>query len=558
MANLFLSLIAGYTSIARANFIRKTRQPLAVQEQFLQTLLQTHQHTELGQIYQLDKIATVDQFRDRIPVLPYASYEPYIQRIAAGEANVLTSDPVRYISISSGTTGKRKWIPITQRYQSTLQRSNLAGFGFAIQGLKARRLKFGKFLLTNCAQALGQTSAGIEYGLASSGSVRMERRLGAQLYAHPYDVLQITDSLTRHYLCLLFALRDTKMRGMVANFPMLLLRTCQYLEQYAEDLIHDMTTGTLPSWLQLQPEQRAQLEQQWSATPKRAAHLRSVLKSEGRLTPKLAWPELSSLATARGGTSDFYFQRFPDYFGDMPVFGGVYGCSEATYGIAHEFNDDGYILALESGFFEFVPADQDSSKYPQTLLPTEVKVGKHYRILVTNYAGLYRYDIGDVVEVLGFYNQTPMFTFRYRQGGLLSSTSEKTTEAHAVQVMQILQQQFHLSLEDFCITLSDQEIPAHYLVNIELATGQHLADPYAFLSSFDSHLQEVNRHYQVMRKDQIPPPRLRILAAGSFEQFRQQQLTQGTPDSQLKILHISEDRQCLKGLQIEREISFPN
>ena len=111
MANLILSLIARYASRARARFVRKTHQPLATQEQFLTTLLQIHQHTELGQKYQLGEIATVDQFRDRIPVLPYASYDPYIQRIAAGETNVLTPDPVRYIGISSGTTGKRKWIP---------------------------------------------------------------------------------------------------------------------------------------------------------------------------------------------------------------------------------------------------------------------------------------------------------------------------------------------------------------------------------------------------------------------------------------------------------------
>ena len=52
--------------------------------------------------------------------------------------------------------------------------------------------------------------------------------------------------------------------------------------------------------------------------------------------------------------------------------------------------------------------------------------------------------------------------------------------------MKILQQQFSLSLEDFCITLSEQEIPAHYLVNIELVSGETLADPDAFLANFDS------------------------------------------------------------------------
>ncbi|MDN8705136.1 GH3 auxin-responsive promoter family protein, partial [Staphylococcus aureus] len=76
----------------------------------------------------------------------------------------------------------------------------------------------------------------------------------------------------------------------------------------------------------------------------------------------------------------------------------------------------------------------------------EVKPGERYRILLTNYSGFYRYDIGDVVEVLGFYEQTPLIVFRYRRGGLLSSTSEKTTEFHVTQVMQALQQEFGLLL----------------------------------------------------------------------------------------------------------------
>ena len=68
-------------------------------------------------------------------------------------------------------------------------------------------------MLTNCAKILGKTSGGIEYGLASSGTVRMEKFIGAQVYAHPYEILQVTDSLTRHYLCLLFGLRNPNMRG---------------------------------------------------------------------------------------------------------------------------------------------------------------------------------------------------------------------------------------------------------------------------------------------------------------------------------------------------------
>ena len=557
MTNLLLSLLTTVAKRAKANFVNKTRQTSAVQEQFLYSVLLAYQDTELGRKYKLSEIKTIDSFRDRIPVLPYSSYEPYTERIARGEKNILTADPVVYLNLTSGSTGTKKLIPVTRRFQNSLRQANLTSIGFLSEALQARGLQFGKLLATNSVQLLGRTEGGIEYGPASVGVLRMGKFLYEQLFAHPYETLLPADSLTRHYICLLFALRQPSMRGMGANYPMLVLRICNYLEQYAEDLIQDLETGTIASWLKLEPEIRARLERRWSADSVRSAQLREILKSEGRLTPKLAWPNLSFVVTARGGTSDFYFERFPAYFEDTPGFGAVYSSAEGTFSIYNDLNDDGSILAIESGFFEFIPKDQWEAEHPKTLLANEVKPGEQYRILLTNYSGFYRYDIGDVVEVLGFYEQAPLLVFRYRRGGLLSSTTEKTTEFHVTQVMQALQQEFSLPLEDFCITLSSDVIPAHYLVNIELTPGQTLERPQAFLARFDRKLKETHTNYEAKRRDQVPPPRLRILAPGSFAILRQRQLQRGIPDSQLKFPHISEDRNFLAGLAVEQEVRLP-
>jgi hypothetical protein len=557
MANILLPILTTIAERARANFVKKTRQTSAVQEQLLRDLLQAHKDTELGRKYGLRDIKTIEKFQQQIPILPYSSYEPYTERIAQGEKNILTPDPVVYLNTTSGSTGNQKLIPVTQRFQNSLGWANLTCIGFLSEALRSQERKFGKLLVTNTAQITGRTSGGIEYGPGGTGVLRMGKFLYEQLFAHPYETLQAADSLTRHYLCFLFALRDRSMRGMGANFPMLILRICNYLERYAEDLIRDIETGTIASWLTLEPEIRAKLERQWSANPGRAAQLREILKSEGRLTPKLAWPELSFIATARGGTSDFYFERFPNYFDDIPSFGAVFASAEGTFSIYHDLNNDGSILAIEAGFFEFIPQDQWEVEHPKTLLATEVKAGELYRILMTNYSGFYRYDIGDVVEVLGFYEQAPLIVFRHRRGGILSSTTEKTTEFHATQVMQSLQQEFGLPLEDFCITLSENEFPAHYLVNIELVSGHILSDRLAFLASFDRKLKETNVYYQSKRKDQVPPPRLRILAPGSFAKVRQRQVERGIPDSQLKFPHISEDRSFLAGLEVEQEVRLP-
>lgn len=554
MTNYLLPLLIAVARQAKANFVRKTRRTAVVQEQFLLKLLQDYQGTELGRKYKLGELKTIDQFRERVPILPYSSYEPYIERIAQGESNLLTPDPVVYMTLTSGSTGNKKLIPTTRRSQNVLRKANLTSIGFLCDALSDQGLKFGKLLLTNSAQMWGRTSGGIDYGPASVGVMRMDKRLYQHFFATPFETLLAGDSLARHYICLLFALRDTKLSGITANFPMLILRTCNYLERYGEDLIQDLEKGTIAPWIELEPSLRQNLERQWQPYPRRAKELREILKVEGRLTPKLAWQDLAFVATARGGTSDFYFQRFPNYFENTPIFGAVFSSAEGTFSIYPNLDTDGSVLAIETGFFEFIPEDQWQMAHPKTLLATEVKPGERYRILTSNYGGFYRYDIGDVVEVVGFYETAPLIVFRHRLGGLISSTTEKTTESHAIAVMQSLQQEFNVFLEDFCLTLSDHDFPARYLINIELAVGHTLENSQAFLASFDRKLRQENTHYQISRKNDIPAPRLRILAPGSFAIIRQRQIERGIPDSQLKFPHITEDREFLTGLPVEQEI----
>lgn len=557
MSNLAIALLTTIARYQKNQFIKKTKDPDPIQEKFLLKLLKTHQNTKLGQQLGLKDIKTIDQFRDRVPILSYASYEADLDLVAEGQPNILTTDKVLYITLTSGSTGKQKLIPTTKTSQKIVRDASLVSMGFLIEALEARGRKFGKLLVTNSAEQWGQTSGGIGYGTASAGVLRLDKRLFKQFFANPYDTVKISDSITRHYVALLFALCDPGMTGMIANFPMLILRNCHYLEKYAEDLINDINKGTIAPWLNIDSEMRTQLESIWQANPERSRQLQSILQTEGKLTPKSAWSNLSVIATARGGTSDFYFERFPAYFGDTPVFGVLFSSAEGIFSIYPDVDSDGSILALESGFFEFIAEDQWHQEHPQTLLPTEVKVGQRYRILNTSYGGFYRYDIGDIIQVVGFYEQTPLIMFLHRQGGQISSTTEKTNEYHVTKVIQALVQEFNLVLDDFCILLADTEFPARYMINIELAPGQNLDNPQAFLASCDRNLGQFNIHYGISRKRDIPPPRLRILAPGSFNIIRQRQLDRGIPDSQLKFPHISEDWHFLDGLSVLQEVRLP-
>ena len=136
-------LVSLLTTAARSllgNFIRKTRQTDTVQEKFLRTLLQAHRDTVLGQKYGLRDIKTIEQFQEQVPILPYSSYEPYIERIVQGEKNILTADPVVYLTLTSGSTGKKKMIPTTRRSQNTTARAALTGIGFLSEALSECRM----------------------------------------------------------------------------------------------------------------------------------------------------------------------------------------------------------------------------------------------------------------------------------------------------------------------------------------------------------------------------------------------------------------------------------
>ncbi|MEM7553617.1 MAG: GH3 auxin-responsive promoter family protein [Cyanobacteria bacterium P01_A01_bin.84] len=558
MVNLVLPIVTAAAEIAKKNFVGKTRQVSAVQEKFLRSLLQDYSGTEFGQRYHFDEIKTIERFRQRVPILSYDSYSSYVERIAQGEKNILTSDDVVYFNVSSGSTGKQKLIPVTKRSRKILNRANRVGIGFIAQKARKNGFSLGKMLLTTPVKIAGMTSGGIPYGTTSSGDLRLNELLYKQIFAQPYEALQATDSLTRNYLCLLFALRNPQMKIIAANFPVLALQLAQYLEDHAEELIKDLATGAIAPWLKLEPELRNNLQQQLSPAPEIATRLKEILRSEGRLTPKLAWQNLSCILTARGGTSNFYLERFSKYFGNTPIFGGIYASSEATFGICHHYNHDDVILAIESGFFEFIPSEYWEKEQPPTLLPQEVEVGKYYRILVSGYSGLYRYDVGDVVQVVGFYENTPLIVFRHRRGGFLSSISEKTNEFHVIHSMHSVQKEFNLPLENFCVTLSTQ-VPSRYLVNIELLPDAPLKNPREFLAQFETKLQQANTSYGDKRQHNvIPQPHLRILVPGSFALVREKLLKRGIPDTHLKFPHISDNRQFLNGLTIQQEIKLSN
>jgi acyl-coenzyme A synthetase/AMP-(fatty) acid ligase len=102
-------------------FEKASYNPQAAQWEKLQEILTNHADTEFGKKYNFASIKSFSDFQKKVPVSTFADLKPYLDRMVAGEKNVLTSEEAIYYCITSGSTGKPKMTPITQTFKKDYQ-----------------------------------------------------------------------------------------------------------------------------------------------------------------------------------------------------------------------------------------------------------------------------------------------------------------------------------------------------------------------------------------------------------------------------------------------------
>ncbi|HET8753748.1 MAG TPA: GH3 auxin-responsive promoter family protein, partial [Salinimicrobium sp.] len=89
--------------------------PHEVQQKVLNYLLENARNTSYGKEYRFNDINNFRQFQEQVPIISYEDLLPYINKILAGEKNVLWPGPLKWFAKSSGTTGtKSKLIPVSK------------------------------------------------------------------------------------------------------------------------------------------------------------------------------------------------------------------------------------------------------------------------------------------------------------------------------------------------------------------------------------------------------------------------------------------------------------
>jgi hypothetical protein len=519
------------------HFEDATRRPGAVQRDKLLEICGRNARTDFGRRHGFDRIRSVADYRAAVAPNTYETLTPWIGRVTAGESNVLTADDPLLFATTSGTTGAAKYIPVTPSY--------LREYSHGIHVHTYRLFSDfpdileGRALVSSSNDEEGRTAGGVPYGAISGYLTRTQPAALRRFFVLPYDVCRVKDIEAKYYLTLRHALA-ADIRSIVTPNPSSLLLLAERMRTHADELIEDIRRGTVnPAYLPAGagPGLSAGLV----ADTRRAADLAACVRSSGRLLPADAWPNLRVISCWKGGTMPLYLRKLPEHFGPVPVRDLGYMASEGRGATPLVNSGAAGVLNVSSHFFEFVPAAERDDPAPGFLTAEELEADQEYFVFLTTSAGLYRYDLNDLVRVVDFYRNTPVIEFVRKGQGISSITGEKLTEAQVTAALLAVVERGGYDLDHVTASVAWGEPPC-YALYCE-TPGPWPADlGRRFLAEVDAALSARNIEYEAKRASRrLAMPVLKRVAAGSFTALRQQRVAAGAPEAQVKIPHLSPD-----------------
>ena len=487
----------------------------------LNRVIRPNERCEYGKRHGFSAIRTIHDYQRSVPIVTYADLEPQIARIASGEPQVLTAEPVRRFFETSGSTGAAKKIPVTSSLIADKARAFGVYWGLLFQSHPgAERGKVvGNFSESGGARTVASglpiTSEGAYWNAVGAATQRRGRS------PLPRSISQIADPDSRYYTVARILLEEDVSLLMALN-PSTLLVLFRKLCAFAEDLIRDVEQGGLKRGLEVSVDVRDHVAARYTGNPERASELRGLLRSaDPTLAAHEVWPMLSLVVSWRSPMQRPYLRLLQPHLASVPQRDYILMASEGVIAIPTEDHASGGVLATPFHFYEFIPEEDLASPSPRTLLASELEVGRSYVVLLSTSAGLYRYNIGDVVRVTGMRERTPVVEFLHRAGSTCSITGEKLTEEQVVEAMNAATPALGLAVEGFTLHPAPDGFP-HYVLLLEPSGSPPPGTLHALLHAFERELAERNIEYSAKRKsERLGPPELWVAAKGAYEARRQ-------------------------------------
>ncbi|HQQ94042.1 MAG TPA: GH3 auxin-responsive promoter family protein [Bacteroidia bacterium] len=475
--------------------------PVDVQQEWMHTLVYEASDTVYGRKFGFSEIKNYRQFKENVPLSDYDSLKPYIDRTRRGEQNLLWHSDIKWFAKSSGTTDKSKFLPVSQ------------------ESLDGCHYNAGRDMITLHCNNYAETQLFTGKNLALGGSFR-EDYFGDHSSFHG-DVSAII-------------IQNLPMWADYFRAPDVSIALMDEWESKLEKMANSMmnenvvSLAGVPSWM--------------------LVLLGKILEKKKVNSIHEVWPNLE--VYFHGGVN---FAPYREQFGKIANpsklhYLQLYNASEGFFGIQDQVRSDEMLLMLDYGiFYEFIAMnDLSRGDFSKVINLDEVIVGVDYAMIISTNAGLWRYQLGDVIRFTSTNPYRFIISGRTRQ--FINVFGEELMVHNTDLAITQASEKAHASVREYTVApvFMNENSGAHEWL-IEFETEPENFE--FFCAVLDEALKKQNSDYEAKRYNNyvLHFPHVRKMPPGTFYRWFKAENKLG---GQFKVPRLSNDRKILE--QIEK------
>ena len=467
--------------------------PIETQQKVFHSLISEARSTQFGKDHDFININSHEEFVKRVPIRDYEALKPYIEKVVAGESDVLWKGKPLYFAKTSGTTSGAKYIPITKESMPGHIEAAKSAILLYIHQTGNTQIVSGKMIFLQGSPVL-ETKNGIQQGRLSGIVAHYVPKYLQKNRLPSWETNCIEDW-------------ETKVNTIVQ-----------------ETISEDMTViAGIPSWVQMYFEKLIEEKDQ----------------KVGDIFKNL------SLFIFGGVNYEPYRSKFETLIGRKVDNVELYPASEGFFAFQDQQNDPGMLLQLDSGmFYEFIIADTFFDPDPKRLTLKDVQKGVNYVMIISTNAGLWAYNIGDTIQF------TSLAPFRVIVSGrikhFISAFGEHVIAKEVEQSLLSALKTTDISVSEF--TVAPQIAPSEGLPYHEwfIEFEKPPSDIDKFEIKIDQALQLQNSYYlDLIQGKVLQPLKITQVKKDGFQNYMK---TIGKLGGQNKTPRLSNDRKIADSL----------
>ncbi len=472
------------------------KHPIEHQQEVFEDLIKKARKTEWGILHDYKSINSLTDYIQKVPLTDYDILKPYIERMVAGEKNILSPGKVKWFAKSSGTTSDRsKFIPVSDdSLKKTHFKASMDIFAMYVHNFPDSNLLVGKNLSIGGSHRVSNISSNTRTGDLSALMLHNLPPISKLINSPKSEIALIPDFEEK-------------------------------IEKIVKSTLHEKVVSLtgVPSWF--------------------LVLIKKVLDETGKENLLEVWPHLE-LFVHGGVNFEPYREQYEKLIpSDKMRYMNSYNASEGFFAVQDDLTSDDMLLMLDHGiYYEFIPMTEFTNEDRKAIPLEEVEVGVNYAIVISTIGGLWRYIIGDTVKF------TSRFPFKIKITGrtrhFINAFGEEVIIDNAVNGLDFACKKTGAIINEYTagpIFMDADHKGAHQWI-IEFEKEPESLE--VFADHLDSYLQNINSDYEAKRFKDITLKRLELVNApkGAFYQWMKKR---GKIGGQNKIPRLANDRAYL-------------